>query len=499
MSDPEDKFSCGPPSNAWAIIHDEAYRRDYREPVIGQGSHILMAGRAPESLTGDWAFTVDPFEEGLRQGWVRNCFLPLDGRTTPWDYDISEGTTAKVPGVWNLARDEWRHYESLAWYGRWIEEAPARDDERVFLRIGAANYETLVFLNGFFFGRHLGGSTPFFVELTGHLTGRDFLHLAVDNRRSDDRVPMRHVDWFNYGGVFRDVELLRLPTVFIRDAFIRYDAEARAVAVDLQLSDRVDAVAEVTIPDLGVIASVQVRAGQGRATIDAVPGGIAFWSPDAPRLYAVEVSCGDDRIRDHIGFRTLSVEDGEVLLNGEPIFLRGICVHEDDLRQGRATDDADIERRIADAKALGCNMLRLAHYPHHERVAELADRHGLMLWSEIPVYWAIAFDKPDVLADARNQLVELIRRDRNRASIVAWGVGNETADSDERLAFMTELVETVRRWDPSRLAAAACLVNKAERRIEDRLAPLLDSGRDQRVLRLVLSQPGRPAGDRRRL
>ena len=462
------------PSNAWAIIHDEDYRRDYRDPVIGHNSHIIMAGRERQSLAGDWAFTLDPFEEGLRQGWVRTCFAPLEGRDAPWDYDIANGVTAQVPGVWNLARDEWRHFEGLAWYGRWIETEPAGGNERVFLRVGAANYETLVFVNGFFFGRHLGGSTPFFVELTGHLTGRDFLHLAVDNRRSDDRVPMGHIDWFNYGGVFREVELVRLPTVFIRDAFIRYDPAAGGIAVDLLLSDPVDAAATLTIPDLGVDASLRLQAGQGSVVFATGTGEVALWSPEAPRLYAVEIACGEDRIRDRIGFRTIAVQDGEVLLNGTPLFLRGVCVHEDDADRGRVTDDADIERRIADAKALGCNMLRLAHYPHHERVAELADRHGLLLWAEIPVYWAIRFDAADTLADARNQLVELVRRDRNRASVVAWGVGNETADSDARLAFMTDLVETARAWDPTRLVAAACLVNKAARRVEDRLAPLLD-------------------------
>jgi beta-glucuronidase len=163
-----------------------------------------------------------------------------------------------------------------------------------------------------------------------------------------------------------------------------------------------------------------------------------------------------------------------LLLNGAPIYLKGICVHEDDVQLGKVSTEADTRHRFADAKALGCNFLRLSHYPHHEQVAQIADELGFLLWEEVPVYWAIQFENPATLADARNQLLELIRRDANRASVILWGVGNENADTDARYRFMRELAEAVREVDPSRLIGAACLINREHFRIEDRLAQHLD-------------------------
>jgi beta-glucuronidase len=179
-------------------------------------------------------------------------------------------------------------------------------------------------------------------------------------------------------------------------------------------------------------------------------------------------------VRDRVGFREIAVRGHDILLNGRSIRLRGIAVHEDDLALGRVTTEADLRRRFADARALGCNFLRLAHYPHHERAAELADELGFLLWSEIPVYWAIDFANPATRADAENQLRELILRDANRASVIVWGVGNENADTDARYRFMAGLAAAARAADATRLVGAACLIDRARFEIADRLAAHLD-------------------------
>jgi beta-glucuronidase len=212
-------------------------------------------------------------------------------------------------------------------------------------------------------------------------------------------------------------------------------------------------------------------AGRGDAELEAAP---ACWSPAQPQLYEIVVEAGGDRVSDRVGLREISAQGTEVLLNGEPVFLRGICVHEDDERTGRVTSREDIARRLAHAKELGCNFLRLAHYPHHEWVAQMADEAGIMLWEEIPVYWAVDFGNAATLCDATNQLSELILRDRNRASVIIWGVGNENADTDRRLHFMSSLAKTARALDGTRLVSAACLIDKKARRIADRLAAELE-------------------------
>jgi beta-glucuronidase len=239
----------------------------------------------------------------------------------------------------------------------------------------------------------------------------------------------------------------------------------------IELSNAIDGEAEVEIAELGLRANVPVRAGRAAFTLDAKP---QLWSPAQPKLYDVVFRCGTDTVRERIGFREIRVEGTRILLNGRPLFLKGVCVHEDDAVLGKVSSEADVHRRFADAKALGANFLRLSHYPHHEHVARLADEVGLLLWEEIPVYWAVRFDHAPTYADAKNQLLELIRRDRNRASVILWGVGNENADTDARYAFMRDLAHSAKAADPTRLVSAACLINRERFRIEDRLAEHLD-------------------------
>jgi len=453
----------------FAHLHDEAYAEAYEARCVGHADLVTVAGRARIALSGEWRFTPDLFDEGLRQRCFADEPMPPDRWAVPRDHDPDGAEIVAVPSCWTMNRLEWRYFEGAAWYERgfeWDGSSP-----RLVLRVGAANYQALIFLNGAFVAAHRGGSTPFCVELTGRVrAGHNRLTIQVDNRRRPDRVPMHHFDWFNHGGLYREVDLLPLPAVFIRDVAVALTAAGR-IAVAVTLSDAVDGTAQVAIAELGIAVDLPVSGGQGAMEIDAAP---ERWSPQTPRLYRVEATHGADSVVERVGFRAIEVRGHDILLNGAPIYLRGICVHEDDAILGKTTNEADIRRRFAHARELGCNFLRLAHYPHHERVAEIADEEGLLLWAEIAVYWAIAFDDPRTYADAENQLLELIRRDRNRASVIIWGVGNENADTDARYAFMSGLAAAARAADPTRLVGAACLINREIFAIEDRLAAHLD-------------------------
>jgi beta-glucuronidase len=456
------------PLDPFAHLHDESYADAYETPRADHRGLIAMGGRSRISLNGPWHFTRDLFDEGLRQKLFADPPTPPAEWRKPRDFDEWAAEEITVPGCWNLARPEWLMFEGAGWYARrfdWQGETP-----RLFLRVGAANYAARVFLNGRFLTLHLGGSTPFFVELSAHVRrGENHLLIQVENRRRPDRVPMHHFDWFNYGGLYREVDLLPLPAVFLRDLRIAWCDGA--ITVEIAVSNPIAAMARVSIPELGIVQDVPIANGHANAKIAAHPD---LWSPDTPHLYDVVVECDEDRITDRVGFREIVVCGEDILLNGTSIYLRGVCVHEDDVELGKSTSEADLRRRVAHAKELGCNLLRLAHYPHHERMAEIADEVGLLLWEEIPVYWAIDFANPATYADAENQLLELIARDRNRASVIIWGVGNENADTNARFFFMSRLAEAARRADPTRLISAACLINRQTFKIEDRLADCLD-------------------------
>ncbi len=462
------------PMNEKKHVHDETYYCRHNLQNLNHTTMVFCRNRPKESLNGLWHFTIDPYDTGLRADWHILDKVDANNCPIPWDYDANSEELIRVPSCWNLAQPMYHYYEGSAWYTRTFTYRPLEKNERVFLRVGGANYDTKVYLNETFLGNHYGGSTPFFVELTGHLQPANILQLCVNNTRTLDRVPMRNTDWFNYGGIYRDVELYRLNPSFIKDFFIylvpddQYNKLTGKVTVD---GETKAGPVQIDIPELGIQHALSLQGAEANFSLEAAP---ELWSPENPKLYEVRVTYGTDQITDRVGFRQIDVRGTAIYLNGEEIYLRGVACHEDDTALGKVSTEADIRRRFAHAKELNCNCLRLAHYPHTERVAELADEAGLLLWEEIPVYWAIDFDNPATYQDAENQLLELIKRDRNRASVIIWSVGNENADTDERLAFMGRLARTAKQTDPSRLTSAACLVNHHKLAIEDRLAQHLD-------------------------
>lgn len=320
---------------------------------------------------------------------------------------------------------------------------------------------------------HRGGSTPAYWDITSMVEEHNRILIVVDSTRREEQVPTENTDWFNYGGVYRDIELLRVPQIHIRDFRIALapDDTYRNIQVKVELSEAVSATAVLSIEELGIRQEISLEKGVGTANIAAAP---ELWSPENPRLYQVELACLADKVSDQVGFRQIKVERGEILLNGNPIFLRGISCHEESVENGKALTEEERIENILLAKELGCNFMRIAHYPHHEKMAKLADRYGILLWEEIPVYWAIRFEREATYEDARNQLQELIMRDWNRASVIIWSVGNENADTDERFKFMSGLAECARKADNTRLVSAACLVDSEKNIIADRLIASLD-------------------------
>ncbi|MBN9672597.1 glycoside hydrolase family 2 protein [Roseibium aggregatum] len=461
--------------NALQALHDEDYDVPFNTQSLNHDGLIFMGGRASTSLDGDWNFCVDLLDTGLRQKWFAMLPETPEERTEPWDYDPYMGETVPVPSNWAMLKEKWYFFEGSAWYTRPLDAAPEDPGKRRFLRFGAAAYDCKIFLNGEFLGNHYGASTPFCVEVTGKLKpGRNWLMACVNNTRTRDRVPMRNTDWFNYGGLYREVCLFETPQSVIKDFFLYLvpDGTYSTLRAEVTVDGPDAGPARISIPALGIDAEFPATAN-GKAGMD-IPARPDLWSPETPELYDVSVTCGEDRVSDRVGFRQIERRGTEILLNGKSLFLRGISVHEDDAVLGKVTGEEDLRRRFNHARELGCNYLRLAHYPHHERAARLADELGFLLWEEIPVYWAIEFDNPATLRDAENQLMELIKRDRNRASVVIWSVGNENPDTDGRLKFMKRLADTCKSLDPTRLTSAACLVNHAQNRIEDRLAAHID-------------------------
>ncbi len=471
-------------------IHTAEYDKFFLEKKCNAAGLLNIAGRSSESLNGLWNFGIDWYDTCRRARWFKEVVTDPQGIPLPCDWDWESWERILVPSCWNLQKEELRYFEGSGIYTRTFRYRPHEKDERVFLHFEGANYRTTVFLNGNHLGTHDGGSTPFSMEITEEVQELNRLIVTIEAYRRPDRVPMDNTDWFNYGGLYRDVLLLRLPPVFIKDWFLRLvpDGTFSSILLDVEV-DRAsiskpvpDMEVRLQIMNLGVDVICPLREGRGQLMVRAKP---SLWSPEQPFLYNVSLSLISkssekkipdviDQVQDRVGFREVRVEGQKILLNGNPMFLKGISVHEDHLLLGKTTNEEIIRATIQDLKALHGNYLRLSHYPHDARFARIADEEGVLLWEEIPVYWAIAFTNPDTYADAENQLSELVQRDRNRASVIIWSVGNENADTDSRFSFMARLVEKARVLDGTRPVSAACLINTTKLAIEDRLAEVLD-------------------------
>jgi beta-glucuronidase len=432
--------------------------------ALAQQTNLIAntEGRKTASLDGQWKVIIDPYETGYydyryepsANGYFKNEKPKSPSDLIEYDFDTSESLL--VPGDWNSQKEKLLLYEGTIWYKKSFDYSK-KADTRVFIYFGAANYLADVYLNGEKIGRHEGGFTPFNFEVTNLLRDKgNFLIVKVDNKRRRDAVPTMNTDWWNYGGLTRQVKLVETPKTFVQDYFIQLQKGSREkISGWVKLNgNQSNQKVTVRIPEAKVSKSFNTDAnGFAEIGFDA---DLTLWSPENPKLYDVVVESETDSVKDVIGFRSIEVKGTEILLNGKPIFLRGVCIHEEaPFRGGRAFSQEDAKTLLGWAKELGCNFVRLAHYPHNEEMVREADRLGIMVWSEIPVYWTILWENPITLENAKNQLSEMIARDKNRAAVLIWSMANETPVNSARTTFLRALVKQARSLDSTRLISAA--------------------------------------------
>jgi beta-glucuronidase len=430
------------------------------------------------SLNGAWNTLVDRYDDGAERKYYSNHKQQAPDELVEYAFDGSQ--TLRVPADWNTQRKELFFYEGTIWYEKDFQYQP-KPQTRAFIYVGAANYASAVYVNGQKACSHEGGFTPFNCEIGKLLkSGANFVVISVNNERRKERVPALSTDWWNYGGITRDVMIVEVPEWFIQGYSLQLDrANREHITGWVQLAGGASGEPiKVRIPELKVETTATTDSN-GRAAVSIDTHGLKLWSPENPKLYSVEVESGKDLVKDEIGFRTIEVRGTDILLNGKRVYLRGISVHEESpIRGGRATNDADAKMLLGWVKELGGNYVRLAHYPHNEYMTRAADRMGLLVWSEIPVYWDIDWKNPAAMQSAKQQLEEMITRDRNKASIILWSVSNESPRVPERLAFLQELIKTARALDGTRLMTSATnrtsTAGPYERVLDDPLIAELD-------------------------
>jgi beta-glucuronidase len=440
------------------------------------------ASRSARKLDGLWDFTFDPDSLGVTEQWWRDG-LP-GSRPMP------------VPASYNdlvVDRGEREHVGDV-WYQTQVVAPEAAPGRRTVLRFDAATHRAEVWVNEARVGTHEGGYTPFEFDISALVSGVDSIRVTVrvDNRltmhsippgivdRSDDgrRRQSYFHDFFNYAGLSRSVWLVSTPSSYIADIAVRTDLETGRGIVHYEIeiagaaSDTSDPLSGHTSTILrdATGASVGTSSGAvGSVTLE----GVQPWSPDNPYLYTLDVrhDSGDgvDEYSIPVGIRTIRVDGARLLLNGEPIYLRGFGMHEDAAWRGKGHDDVRMARDFALLRWVGANSFRTSHYPYAEEVLDLADRLGFLVIDEsaaVGLNLALNSERVSVedtrtfrpgavddttLETHLGAIRELIARDKNHPSVVMWSVANEP-DTTEPASrpYFAALAQLVRDLDATR-------------------------------------------------
>jgi len=461
----------------------------FTSACIGQAQNLIsnVVNRNTTSLNGVWNYIIDPYETGFysfhhdqydKQQKPSNAAFFNNyhavNKQELVEYDFDKSPKINIPGDWNSQVPELKYYEGNVWFKKSFDY-DLKEKKRLFVYLGAINYKSDVYLNGKKLGSHEGGFTPFNFEVTSIVKPKDnFLVIKVDNTRHKEDVPTTNTDWWNYGGITRDVTLIEENESFVEDYnFQLKKGNATLIAGFVKINNFNSAqnTVNISIPELKINYKGKIGP-DGIINFDIPAKNISYWSPDNPKLYDVTIDYNGQKLKDNIGFRTIETQEDKILLNGKQIFLRGISIHEENAKGGRANSEEDALRLLNWAKELGCNYVRLAHYPHNENIIREADKMGLMVWEEIPVYWTVEFTNKDTYKNAEDQLTATITRDKNRACIIIWSMANETPISDARNTFIKSLVDHTKSLDNTRLISAALLTKNET--INDEIGQYLD-------------------------
>ncbi len=461
--------------------------------LLGFSQELIpnVKNQTTTSLNGEWNYIIDPYETGYysfhydaydqQRSFQKAAFFNnyhAQNKQELVEFDFDKSPSMIIPGDWNSQDPMLFYYEGTVWFKKSFDYE-IKENKRLFVYFGAVNYKAEVYLNGVKLGIHEGGFTAFNFEISSIIKAKDnFLVVKVDNVRHKEAVPTLNTDWFNYGGITRDVILIEEPKSFVQDYMIQIKKGEKNTISGFVKINNFDKNAEfvcIKIPKLSIKYKGKIDAN-GSVNFEIINKNIKYWSPESPKLYDVYVEYENQILKDNIGFRTIETQNAKILLNGKSIFLKGISIHEENDKGGRANSEADAIRLLTWAKELDCNYVRLAHYPHNENMIRLADKIGLMVWEEIPVYWTIDFLSPETYKNAENQLAGMINRDKNRCSTIIWSVANETPVSDQRNAFVNNLISKAKTLDSTRLISAA-LLTKSENLnnyVDDPIAENLD-------------------------
>lgn len=445
-------------------------------------SPLRNAFREMIDMNGLWSFAPDPGDIGLQQGW-NNGFVPT--------------AEIAVPGSWNEQLEELglMNYVGAAWYSTTVYIPESAGGRAIHVRVGSADYHADVWVNGTPAGSNDFGFLPFTVPVDGIAAPGTtaLVVIRVDNRLSNDTIPQgissdlyaqelrlreetfppARFDFTPFGGIHRPVHLLILPPVAFRSIRVTTLRSGRHSAVSVRVGTTVplDAVFDVTVTGNGTDVTMRGTITGNGGTAEIAIDGCRFWSPADPFLYQVTVrlivnGSAVDEYTLPIGVREVRIQDGRLLLNGEPVYLKGFGKHEDSPVAGKGLSLPVLVKDLTMMRWMHANSFRTSHYPYAEEMMSAADRAGLLVIDEVP---AVSLDfrhtTPRTLAHHKEFLRRLIERDANHPCVIMWALGNEPNLAGDpgyttgpAGAYWSDVFREARALDPSRpLTVPNCL------------------------------------------
>jgi beta-glucuronidase len=407
------------------------------------------------SLNGKWKCKSDIKNKGIENKW----YLPEN-----YNVNDKELHDIKIPTSFNLLKD-FENFEGIIWHFYQFEVNGNLDFNKYDfqVRFKGANYNTKVWLNGRFLGEHNGGFTPFHFDINTLIKKRyNSLIVRTDNTRKKDQIPPISFDWFNWGGIYRDIDLLILPKNRINDVIIKTNLRNKQESkIEVLYSIKGDVILEWQILDSSkshVLYKGVAPEGSGKGSFNLIINNPKLWAPNTPNLYYLRIyniSQKNDKIlifNSHFGIRQIEVIGINLYLNKEKIFLKGASLHEEYMPYGRTIPYEKRREDVDNFKSLGFNAIRTGHYSHDEDLINIADKVGILILEEIPVYWSCDFKNPQTYETAVNMLMELIWRDINHPSVIWWSVGNELPLHTKSCSrFVKSLMNLIRDIDKTRI------------------------------------------------
>lgn len=380
------------------------------------------------SLDGGWKFRADKANVGESEGWYNK---------------IPEAMTVTVPHAFSTEL-ELLSYEGVAWYEKYFYTS----GETIKLSFEAVMTEAKVYFDGKLLGSHYGGFCEFSFTVTDVCPGYHRVTVAVDNRFDDNSIPQRTVDWFHDGGITRSVSVMELRGITVSSYKLDYkivgDVADCKLSLELYCAEEGEDTVEVSLDGKQAAKkAVKMKKGEKESielafTVDRV----RLWDVGAPELYSININTKSDDLIDRVGFRTVEVKDGALLLNGSPVEIRGINRHESHPDFGFAVPATIMKRDLDILERMGANAIRGSHYPNSRIFLDMLDERGVLFYSEIPI-WGVGFSvealgDPAVVERGLEMHREMIKYYYNHPSIIIWGMHNEIRAYTEEAYEMTK-------------------------------------------------------------